>query len=243
MPRFTLNLMDRTLQEWPFGDVLSSVRVSLGDPSLEAALGVYPLTPLIDGDGALVTPAQLQFAAKKITDAGTVFSGSAIVSGSVDIETIAAGAVGQVVSCDEDWKAAALVALFDPADTEKVKLRGQFRWRDGGVTDWTKSRLFKIDAENSLFTDDFVPGAAPILGGYLWLPLIDSLTGSATSLDQVEIGALPDRTLIKISIEGEGTSEWLKQEWTDVAAPVTGDGIVVPPDFDAADMPYVLVRQ
>jgi hypothetical protein len=241
--RLILNLFSREAQESPAATPISALRVSLGDPALQVALGIYSLRPLLDDDGALITPAQLQFAAKHIGEAGTVFSSTAAVSGSVDIETVAAGAVGQVLSCGEDWKAAALVALFDPVDTEKVTVRGQFRWRNGGETEWTKSRLFKINVENSLFTDDFVPGATPVLGGYLWLPLIDSLTGSDTSLDQVAIAGLPDRTLIKISIEGEGTSEWLKEEWTDVAAPVTGDGIIVPPDFDSATMSYVLVKQ
>jgi hypothetical protein len=136
-------MLTRRVQEWPFGDPITRLPVSLGDPALQVALATYPLVPLLDDDGALVTPPSSSSPPSLSTPTRHRLSPAAVVSGSVDIETVAAGAVGQVLSCGEDWKTAALVALFDPADLEKVKLRGQFRWRNGGETEWTKSRLFR----------------------------------------------------------------------------------------------------
>jgi hypothetical protein len=190
--RLILNLFSREAQESPAATPISpALRVSLGDPALQVALGIYSLRPLLDDDGAL-SPRPAPVRRQGHQQAGTVFSGSALclrLRRYRDRRRRRSRPGPE--SCGEDWKAAALVALFDPVDTEKVTVRGQFRWRNGGETEWTKSRLFKINVENSLFTDDFVPGAAPVLGGYLWLPLIDSLTGSATSLDQVAIAGLP----------------------------------------------------
>lgn len=168
-------------------------------------------------------------------------------------------AITAIVSL-RDESTAAVLSSTSPLNPIKNGFEGLLHTNTLEVDDFLSARLerealFSVDLVDGsgnkinpfrrsvLLRSSVAAGVAPaVLGTYLWMPLVDSLTGSSTSLDQVPTADLPARTLIKISIEGEGTSEWLKEE-TDEVAPVTGNGIVVPVDFNPVTMPFVLVKQ
>lgn len=239
MQRVALNLYSRRLEDDCAG-ALTQLAVSLGDPSLAVALRGLQLLPLFSGV-TLIDAAELQFAANAILAGGAIdFDGDNIVSGAIEISVTPAGE--QVLDLGEDWKSALLLALFLIPDQKTVSLKGQFRWHAGGEINWTHSSLFSIEVTNSLFAADFIPSASPIRGPYFYLDKVTALTGVSTALDRVRIAVLPNRTLLKIVIDGEGASEWRKESTTD-PAPVTGNAIVVTVDFNSVTMPYVLVRQ
>lgn len=144
----------------------------------------------------------------------------------------------------EDWTDAAVIALFNGALAYydlwiwlEWKFPGEARYRKSNAT---PLRLSRAD-ESGLTT------STPIVTGALeYLSYITRLTGgvSATDLDALPIAGLANKTVIRVVIDGEGESAWRKEPWTGSGAPVTdaAGGLIVPPDYNAATMNYVLNR-
>jgi hypothetical protein len=85
----------------------------------------------------------------------------------------------------------------------------------------------------------------PRAGALYYWPSIENLTGgiAATDLDAQNISGLPSDSLIIVTIDNRGESQWLRV--LDGSGPVTNtdSGIIVPTNYDASLRPYVLYRQ
>jgi hypothetical protein len=96
-------------------------------------------------------------------------------------------------------------------------------------------------------TPSGLPGPALRAGNLYYWPDIEHLTGGLleTDLDAQNIYALPADSLIIVTIENRGESQWLRVLETDTPTPVTdlNAGIIVPTNFDSVLRPYVLHRQ
>ncbi len=214
--RLTLDTARNLVLELPSDSAAPDhLPIVLGDPSI--ALNVFdePVTANLGDNGNLVDGGAVEFAAK------SAISGSAVVAGSIAITT--APDDPQILDLGEDWKSAAVVALFS-TDKPYVDLVGQWRWRNGGETFWNHSPLVPIRLANSLFIDDIIPGASVVAAPYLYLSSIDAYVESDTSLESIAGANIPAGTIIQVVIVVGGLqseSRWLvvkpPTEATDVA--------------------------
>jgi len=79
---------------------------------------------------------------------------------------------------------------------------------------------------------------------YYW-PDIERLTGGvqATDLDAQNIAPLPDDSLIIVTIDNRGESQWLRVKNSGTPVTDVNAGVIVPTNFDAIARPYILHRQ
>jgi hypothetical protein len=235
--RVTLDVNSGLLLRSPAStEALDTLKRTLGDPALDVALIGPDAAPQLPED------ATLQFVAKAPVPNAFApdFDGTTIVSGSIDIDAIVALAKPQIVSCGEDWKSAALLALFSDADKPAVNLFGQYRWRLSSIANWRKCANFSIIVANSIFSDDFVPSPAVVVqANRLYLGHVTSYVGAdLTALDHNPIADLPAGTLLDVVVGL--LSSWKKVAGTDVTN--LDLGVIRTSDFDALLNPYVLVR-